>query len=82
MSNTHIKSTENEAAIRKWMKANGCAASVPSISQALGLHESSIRAALNRMPDTWIDRWSTTGGRPKAIWRIVPDDCPPPRKKT
>lgn len=53
------------------------------LAKRVGSSQSAVVMALRRMPDAWIEGWKTqTGkGRPAALWRVIPDNCPPPPKK-
>lgn len=44
------------------------------------IRRDSIYPALKDMPDTYIDRWDTSGKQPAAVWIAVipPEDCPRP----
>jgi hypothetical protein len=46
----------------------------------LELNPTSVYKALHSNPLIWVDRWLHTpgGGRPVAIYRIVPEDAPAP----
>jgi len=51
---------------------------LPQISDA-----DTIRKALERMPDAYIDRWTTpVRGQYQAVWRVVvpPENCPYPTR--
>lgn len=54
------------------------------VEELKGPRSQLIYATLNRMPDAWVERWEyqPKSGRPKAIWRVIPPNCPPPKKKS
>tara|TARA_R110000868_G_scaffold208537_1_gene458011 strand:- start:302 stop:514 length:213 start_codon:yes stop_codon:yes gene_type:complete len=58
---------------------------VAELALRLDARKVSIAAALARMPDTYIDRWTEAGqSRPyEAIWCVVtpPENCPKPERK-
>ena len=55
------------------------------ISERLEKRHDTIYAALQNMPDTYIDRWLEAQQQlpPQAVWCAVvpPEDCPKPRPK-
>jgi hypothetical protein len=55
------------------------------ISERLEKRHDTIYAALQNMPDTYIDRWLKAEKQlpPQAVWCAVvpPEDCPKPRPK-
>jgi len=55
------------------------------ISERLEKRHDTIYAALQNMPDTYIDRWLEAKQQlpPQAVWCAVvpPEDCPKPRPK-
>ena len=55
------------------------------ISERLEKKHDTIYAALQNMPDTYIDRWTRAEQQlpSQAVWRAVvpPEDCPKPRPK-
>jgi len=55
------------------------------ISERLEKRHDTIYAALQNMPDTYIDRWLKAEQQlpPQAVWCAVvpPEDCPKPRPK-
>jgi len=55
------------------------------ISERLEKKHDTIYAALQNMPDTYIDRWLEAEQQlpPQAVWCAVvpPEDCPKPRPK-
>jgi hypothetical protein len=54
---------------------------IRQINDVLHRTDSNMRRVLRKMPDAYVDRWTTE--RPhKAIWCVVvpPEDCPRPRK--
>ena len=55
------------------------------ISERLEKRHDTIYAALQNMPDTYIDRWLEAQQQlpPQAVWCAVipPEDCPKPRSK-
>jgi hypothetical protein len=57
---------------------------VVSISDLMGVDQSSIRQSLKDMVDAYIDRWvSGARGSWQAVWCVVdvPEDCPKPERK-
>jgi len=50
------------------------------------IHQSTIKRALEQMPDAYIDRWEAYKGRGQLPWRAVwcvvvpPKNCPMPSK--
>ena len=59
-------------------------ATVAELAVLMGRGVEVTRAALKRMPDTYIDRYVYLNGcRPSAVWACVtpPPNCPPPPKK-
>jgi predicted ArsR family transcriptional regulator len=55
-------------------------ATVKEIAIDLELNPTSVYKALHSNPFIWVERWVHTpgGGRPLAIYRIVPEDAPSP----
>jgi hypothetical protein len=55
------------------------------ISKRLEMKHATTYAALQNMPDTYIDRWLEAEQQlpPQAVWCAVvpPEDCPKPRSK-
>jgi hypothetical protein len=64
-------------------EADGC--TIAELADRLDAQKMSVAAALTRMPDTYIDRWTEAGQqRPyEAIWCVVvpPENCPKPERK-
>jgi hypothetical protein len=62
---------------------DGC--TTAELADRLDAPKKSIASALERMPDTYIDRWIEAGqGRPyEAIWCVVvtPENCPKPERR-
>ena len=62
---------------------DGC--TIAELADRLDAKKMSIAAAVTRMPDTYIDRWTEAGQqRPyEAIWCVVvpPENCPKPERK-
>jgi hypothetical protein len=63
--------------------------SINDIAKLLGFETNTVRKALNKMPDVYIDRWQTsrTSRIPFSVWIAVvpPPNCPKPKpeyKKT
>jgi hypothetical protein len=77
----------NHEKIRRQLRQNKDGMSVGELADATGVEGSSLRKALIRMPDTYIDRWyealGVGSGTYGAIWCIVepPEDCPKPSPK-
>ena len=71
--------------IRKILREEEDGTTVAELADRLGARKMSIASALERMPDTYIDRWTEAGQqRPyEAIWCIVtpPENCPRPERK-
>lgn len=57
--------------------------SIPEMEKHLGIGTKALYRALKKMPQAWIDRWENPPktGRPRTVWCVVPEDCPPPRTK-
>jgi len=67
--------------IRAHLLRNPDGLTVPDLADRTGLDENSIRRALPKMADCYIDRWTGPNrGQYAAVWVAVPipDDCPPP----
>jgi hypothetical protein len=66
--------------IRSALHANPDGLTPGSLMSATGIHRDSIYPALKDIPDTYIDRWDTSGRQLAAVWVAVipPDDCPRP----
>lgn len=75
-----IKESTNDA-VRSALRANRQGLTTNQISEITSLTCSAIYNALYRLPEVWIDSWLLTGtqGRPSAVWKIVPDNCPSPK---
>jgi len=71
--------------IREILRKEDEGCTVAELADRLHAIKSSILSALERMPDTYIDRWTEAGqSRPyEAIWCIVtpPANCPRPTRK-
>jgi len=72
--------TTNDA-VRKALRDNRGGLTTKQVSAITGLTGAAVYNALYRLPEVWIDSWLLTGtqGRPSAVWKIVPDDCPSPK---
>lgn len=57
--------------------------STADLARQLNKPQSTVVMILRRMPDAWIEAWKPQvgKGRPGALWRVKPDNCPPPPKK-
>jgi hypothetical protein len=53
---------------------------VTEIAQRLEQGRSGVQRALPKMPDTYIDRWTTCNGQWAAVWCVIvpPENCPKP----
>jgi hypothetical protein len=77
----------NHDKIRQQLRQSKDGLSVGELSDAVGVNPHSIRKALIRMPDAYIDRWYEAGGVGQgmygAIWCVVvpPENCPKPASK-
>jgi len=62
---------------------DGC--TTAELADRLDAPKKSIASALERMPDTYIDRWTEAGQQQpyEAIWCVVvtPENCPQPTRK-
>jgi hypothetical protein len=71
--------------LREMLRNEEDGATVAELALRLEARKVSIASALERMPDTYIDRWTEAGqSRPyEAIWCIVtpPENCPRPERK-
>jgi hypothetical protein len=71
--------------IRQILRSEEDGCTLAEIANRLDAKKMSIASALERMPDTYIDRWTEAGQqRPyEAIWCIVtpPENCPRPERK-
>ena len=71
--------------IREMLRNEEDGSTVAELALRLDARKVSIAAALARMPDTYIDRWTEAGqSRPyEAIWCVVtpPENCPKPERK-
>ena len=73
--------------LRLLLRENPEGLTARQLGTALGAHYSTIRQALEAMPDTFIDRWvREPGGRGQytAIWCVItpPPNCPHPTDRT
>lgn len=69
--------------IRAMLRANDDGMTSVEICTVLGASDTTIRKALNDMPDAYIDRWApATRGQHSAVWCVVvpPPHCPRPSK--
>ena len=71
--------------IREILKEEEEGCTVADLADRLHAIKSSVLSAVERMPDTYIDRWTEAGqGRPyEGIWCIVtpPENCPRPTRQ-
>lgn len=76
--------TARQKRIREVLKAHPDGATSRLIADRLGLKQETVQRNLHAMPDTYIDRWLTTGTVPAAVWIAVevPENCPRPEKLT
>lgn len=69
--------------IRALLRKHDDGLNAMQIARHLNLSADSIRHALSKMPDTYIDRWEGPNyGQYTAVWCAVevPEDCPKPSK--
>jgi DNA-directed RNA polymerase specialized sigma24 family protein len=70
--------------IRAILRAEEDGCTIADIADRLNAPKNSVASALERMPDTYVDRWTEAGQqRPyEAIWCVVtpPEDCPKPKR--
>jgi hypothetical protein len=75
----------NHHAIRMLLQQYHDGLTTSEIAERLEKRHDTIYAALQNMPDTYIDRWTKAKqGQPsEAVWCAVvaPEDCPKPRPK-
>ena len=78
MKPSHLK-------IRQLLRQYQDGLTAKEISEKLEKKHDTIYAALQNMPDTYIDRWLKAEQQlpPQAVWCAVvpPEDCPKPRPK-
>jgi hypothetical protein len=71
--------------IREMLRENEDGMTAGWLAEFLSLHVDSVRGALAKMPDAYIDRWtkSPKGKTYEAIWCVVvpPENCPKPTRK-
>jgi DNA-binding IclR family transcriptional regulator len=71
--------------IRQILRSEEDGCTIAELADRLGAPKMSVAAALERMPDTYVDRWTEAGQqRPyEAIWCVVvpPENCPKPERK-
>lgn len=73
----------HHSVIRAILREHDDGLSATQIARHLNLSTDSIRHALSKMPDTYIDRWEgPKNGQYAAVWCAVevPEDCPKPSK--
>jgi transposase len=67
--------------IRALLRQHRDGLSIPEMVEHLGVRNQLIYQSIHRMKDAWIERWECGHiGRPRAVWRTVPPNCPPPPK--
>jgi hypothetical protein len=73
-------STALQKTIRAALHAHPDGLTPGQLVHATSLRRDSIYPALKDMPDTYIDRWDTSGKQIAAVWVAVvpPEDCPKP----
>ncbi len=69
--------------VREVLRASAEGLTVAQIAELAGTDPTHAHRIVNKMPDTYIDRWQATGKRLAAVWCVVvpPPDCPKPEKK-
>lgn len=73
--------TSQHPTIRAVLLRNPDGLTVPDLADRTGLEEDSVRRALPKMADCYIDRWvGPNRGQYAAVWVAVPipENCPPP----
>lgn len=74
--------TTHTERVRTFLRAAPDGATTSVISANIGISQVHVRSVLIRMPDSYIDRWQSTGkaGALAAVWAVVvpPPDCPHP----
>ena len=74
-------SASQHPTIRAHLLGNSDGLTAPDLADRTGLDENSVRRALPKMADCYIDRWiGPNRGQYTAVWVAVPipDNCPPP----
>jgi hypothetical protein len=73
----------NSPVVRALLRKYDDGLSINDIAKLLGFETNTVRKALNKMPDVYIDRWQTsrTSRIPFSVWIAVvpPPDCPKPK---
>jgi len=71
------------APVIAYLRARPQGATVKEISLDLELPDNTAYRVLNSLPQVWVDHWVTApdGGMPSAVYRIVPEDAPRPKKR-
>jgi predicted ArsR family transcriptional regulator len=67
--------------VAAYLKQRRDGATLKAIAIDLELTPNAVYKALHSNPFIWVERWVHTpglGGRPAAVYRIVPDDAPSP----
>jgi DNA-binding NarL/FixJ family response regulator len=64
------------AEIRAYLKQHREGKTIKEIAQETGRACSTVRNALERMDDAWVERYVSTGTARCAIWRVVPSKTP------
>jgi len=64
------------AEIRAYLKLHREGKTVNEIAQETGRKPSTVRNALEKMDDAWVERYESTGTTRRAIWRVVPSKTP------
>jgi DNA-binding NarL/FixJ family response regulator len=64
------------AEIRAYLKQHREGKTVYEIAQETGRKPSTVRNALERMDDAWVERYEPTGTTRRAVWRVVPSKLP------
>jgi len=78
------KSSHN--AVRDALHKHPDGLTVFELHYRFNIHQSTIKRALEQMPDAYIDRWEAYKGRGQLPWRAVwcvvvpPKNCPMPSK--
>lgn len=76
-------SASNHPTLRKLLRSVPDGLTAKQLSTATNLSAQSVRNALAKMPDVYIDRWTQPKrGQHTAVWCAVevPENCPKPTK--
>lgn len=66
--------------LRELLRAHPDGLTILEMMKVTAAGEHSVRQALTKMPDAYIDRWVPRSGMPAAVWCVVevPENCPRP----